>query len=120
MKVSEIFNDFYSLMTGRKFTGLEGMLKKYREEPLFLVMLTNLFSAAEISLFEAMQEAYGLYKEFDREKKPESGADLEKLYDKAMEYGQKWSNPWCWQLIGALVAQLDPDRAETDSLGKVA
>lgn len=118
MKIAEIFNDFYSLLTGRKFAGLEAMLKKYREEPLFLVMLANLPAATEISLFDAMQEVYALCKEFDGEKKTED--DLEKLYDKAMEYGQKWSNPWCWQLIGALVAQLDPDRAEADSVGKAA
>lgn len=120
MKVAEIFNDFYSLITGRKFTGLEGMLKKYRGEPMFYVMLSNLSAASELPLFDAMQEAYSLYKEFGGEKKPESEADLEKLYDKALEYGKKWDNPWCWQLIGALVAQLDPDCTETDRLGKAA
>ena len=68
MKVSEVFNDFYSLLTGKKFLGLNRLMEKYREEPLFWVMLSNLSETEELSLLDAMQEAYGLYKEFAEEK----------------------------------------------------
>ena len=92
MKVSEVFNDFYSLLTGKKFLGLNRLMEKYREEPLFWVMLSNLSETEELSLLDAMQEAYGLYKEF-AEEKAGAGVRMEQLYDRAIKYGQKWDKP---------------------------
>lgn len=119
MKVSEVFNDFYSLLTGKKFWGLNRLMEKYREEPLFWVMLSNLSETEELSLLDAMQEAYGLYKEF-AEEKAGAGVRMEQLYDRAIKYGQKWDNLWCWQLAGALVAILDPGTVRTEEQGKAA
>lgn len=107
MDVAGTFNDFYTLMTGKKGAGLGALLEKHRENPLFFLLLSNLQTAAEIPFLDAMQEAYRLYKEFV----PESAgvaADMGKLYDRAAAYGQKWESLWCRQLAVALVALLDP------------
>ncbi len=107
MDIAGTFNDFYSLMTGKKGTGLGALLEKHRENPLFFLLISNLQTAAGIPFLDAMQEAYRLYKEFA----PESAGmevDMGRLYDRAMAYGQKWDSLWCRQLAVALVALLDP------------
>ena len=119
MRISEVFNDFYSLLIGKKCPGLGTLMEKYREEPLFWIMLSNLQNAAELPLFDAMQDAYRLYKELE-EKRGMTEEEMQLLYERILTYGQKWNNLWCWQLAGALTAELDAARTQEENLKEAA
>lgn len=105
MDIKGVFNDFYILLSGKRQTGLLELMEKHKEDPLFFLMLDNLDSVPHGKIMDAMQEAYGLYKE---QAQAENG--LEELYAKAEDYAKKWDNVWCRQLVVALVSVLDGER----------
>ena len=105
MDVRSVFNDFYILLSGKKQTGLMELMKKHKENSLFFLLLDNLDAVPDGKVMDAMQEAYGFYKEQTQE---ENG--LEEVYAQAEAYAKKWDNIWCRQLIVALVSVLDRER----------
>lgn len=109
MDVRSVFNDFYILLSGKKQTGLMELMKKHKENPLFFLLLDNLDAVPDGKVMDAMQEAYGFYKEQTQE---ENG--LEEIYAQAEAYAKKWDNIWCRQLIVALVSVLDRERKEAE------
>ncbi len=109
MDVRGVFNDFYILLSGKKQTGLMELMKKHKENPLFFLLLDNLDAVPDGKVMDAMQEAYGFYKEQTQE---ENG--LEEIYAQAEAYAKKWDNIWCRQLIVALVSVLDRERKEAE------
>lgn len=112
--VKEVFNDFYRFLNGTKAVGLIDLMKKYKEEPLFGILLSNIHLIADIRVNDAMKEAYGIYKSFARQELDENG--VTKLYEDACAFEAKWKNLWCSQLITAVVAMLDPDREAAAAL----
>lgn len=111
--VKEVFNDLYRLLNGTKAVGLINLMEKYKEEPLFGALMSNICLAAEIKVNDAMKEAYGIYKSFAQQELDEAG--LSRLYEDACAFEAKWKNLWCSQLIVSIVAMLDPDRGEVSS-----
>lgn len=108
MDIKGVFNDFYLLLSGKRQTGLLELMEKHKEDPLFFLLLDNLDAVPDEKVMDAMQEAYGFYKE---QTKAENG--LEELYTKAEAYAKKWDNIWCRQLIVALVSVLDREQKAT-------
>ncbi len=105
MDIKGVFNDFYLLLSGKRQTGLLELMEKHKEDPLFFLLLDNLDAVPDEKVMDAMQEAYGFYKE---QAQAENG--MEELYAKAEGYARKWDNLWCRQLIVALVSVLDRER----------
>lgn len=106
--VKEVFNDFYRIWNGTKAVGLGGLMKKYQDEPLFGILLSNISLTAGIEINDVMKEAYGIYKDYAIQ--APGDAELGGLYEAACAFETKWKNLWCSQLIIAIVAMLDPDR----------
>lgn len=109
MDIKGVFNDFYLLLSGKRQTGLLELMEKHKEDPLFFLLLDNLDAVPDGKVMDAMQEAYGFYKEQTQE---ENG--LEEIYAQAEAYAKKWDNIWCRQLIVALVSVLDREQKEAE------
>ena len=116
-EIAGIFNDFRNLYIGKSELGIRQLLKKYKNHPVLMGLLSNMEEAVKLQIPQTMKEIYDFYKKYRGRELEDK--DWEKVSEEANQMiKEKENNFWYRRMVLEMVNLLDKDDHERRRLAK--